>query len=178
MWFPQQFLFWIFTFQFFWEGKMIRTFRPFFLRYFLKNGWSLWWNIFILRLLVLFGDGDGPAELMALKILWEFWKGRSFLISGRRFAKLQRSKLKDLHKSLLTTRSLEAVNVRKLKSRITWLLSYPIRFCGFSWDGDTVDGRNPAPVDDMWVIPLSRGFYTSQVVQGFLPSTVVPLFDP
>ena len=31
---------------------------------------------------------------------------------------------------------------------------------------DTVDGRNPAPVD-MVNIPLFTGFYTSQVVQDF-----------
>ena len=36
---------------------------------------------------------------------------------------------------------------------------------------NTVDGRNPAPVD-MMNIPLFTGFYTSQVVQKFLPSTV------
>ena len=32
--------------------------------------------------------------------------------------------------------------------------------------GDTVDGRNPAPVD-MVNIALFTGFYTSQVVQEF-----------
>jgi len=31
---------------------------------------------------------------------------------------------------------------------------------------DTVDGRNPAPVD-MVNIPFFTGFYTSQVVQDF-----------
>jgi len=34
-----------------------------------------------------------------------------------------------------------------------------------------VDGRNPAPVD-MVNITLFTGFYTSQVVQDFFPSTV------
>ena len=37
---------------------------------------------------------------------------------------------------------------------------------------NTVDGRNPAPVD-MENIPLFTGFYTFQVVPGFLPQTVV-----
>ena len=32
--------------------------------------------------------------------------------------------------------------------------------------GDTVDGRNPAPVH-RWFIPLFTGFFTSQVVQDF-----------
>ncbi len=32
--------------------------------------------------------------------------------------------------------------------------------------GDTVDGRNPAPVD-RWFIPLFTGFHTPQVVQDF-----------
>ena len=37
---------------------------------------------------------------------------------------------------------------------------------------DTIDGRNPAPVDK-YVIPLFTGFWTSQVVIArFLPSTV------
>ena len=38
---------------------------------------------------------------------------------------------------------------------------YPVFF------SDTVDGRNPAPVD-MVNIPLLTGFHTSQVVQDFL----------
>ena len=39
-----------------------------------------------------------------------------------------------------------------------------IHNCITSWD--TVDGRNPAPVDEKF-IPLFTGFYTSQVVQDF-----------
>jgi len=34
-------------------------------------------------------------------------------------------------------------------------------------NGNTVDGRNPAPVD-RWFIPLFIGFQTSKVVQDFL----------
>jgi len=34
------------------------------------------------------------------------------------------------------------------------------------WSKDIVDGRNPAPVDRY------TGFFTSQVIAGFLPSTV------
>jgi len=37
---------------------------------------------------------------------------------------------------------------------------------------NTVDGRNPAPVD-MVNIPLFAGFYTSQVVQDFFPQQYV-----
>jgi len=37
--------------------------------------------------------------------------------------------------------------------------------------GDTVDGRNPAPVD-MENNPCFIGFHRSQVERGFLPSTV------
>ncbi len=32
--------------------------------------------------------------------------------------------------------------------------------------GNTVDGRNPAPVD-RWFVPLFTGFYTSQLVKDF-----------
>ena len=50
-------------------------------------------------------------------------------------------------------------------------LSNTIKLSGFRsvrvpFSGDTVDGRNPAPVD-MVKIPLFTGFYTSQVVQDF-----------
>ena len=37
-----------------------------------------------------------------------------------------------------------------------------------NWDNyDTVDGRNPAPID-RWFIPLFIGFQPSKVVQDFL----------
>ena len=39
---------------------------------------------------------------------------------------------------------------------------------------DTVDGRNPAP-PRMMIIPLFIGFYTSQVVQGFVHQPYVSL---
>jgi len=40
-----------------------------------------------------------------------------------------------------------------------WMISH-------HWVGDTVDSRNPAPVD-MLNIPFCTGLYTSQVVQDF-----------
>ena len=47
--------------------------------------------------------------------------------------------------------------------------NHRLQTCWFKsadWSGDTVDGRNPAPVDGI-DIPVLIGFYTSQVVQDF-----------
>ncbi len=48
--------------------------------------------------------------------------------------------------------------------------SFPSSYC------DTVDGRNPAPVD-MRHFPLFAGFYTSQAMQDFFHQQYVSFFQ-
>ena len=57
-----------------------------------------------------------------------------------------------------------------LESMIFLKVGYVIVF--LEGINDTVDGRNPAPVDMVNII-LFTGFYTSQVVQDFFHNSIV-----